>query len=190
MHPGHEFLYHLPVLPTSDIPTGLYQPQFHAIPIEGSSQITPILSPDTSETLVLHALENATQSIYIQQLEMSLDWEGVENPFVTVLKAKASEGLDVRLFLNDDPSYESSSAADVEAALNGTGIKVQRCITNQSPFTTIHNKGVIIDNRSVLISSVNWNEVSVCENREAAVLVENPTVASYFASVYLAGLGM
>ena len=121
----------------------------------------------------------------VQQLEMSLDWDGNENPFVTVLKEKASEGLDVRLFLNDDASYASSSAVDVEAALNGTGIKVQRCITNRFAFTTIHNKGVIIDNRSVLISSINWNEVSVCENREAAVLVENPTVAAYFTAVYL-----
>ncbi len=178
------------VLPSSDIPTGTYHPQFHIVPVHEPSKITPVLSPDTSETLVLQALQNATQSIYIQQLEMSLDWEGVENPFVTVLEAKASEGLDVRLFLNDNPSYESSSAADIEAALNGTGIKVQRCITDQSPFTAIHNKGVIIDNRSVLISSVNWNEVSVRENREAAVLVENPTVASYFAAVYLADWGM
>jgi phosphatidylserine/phosphatidylglycerophosphate/cardiolipin synthase-like enzyme len=152
--------------------------------LQEQTRLTPIFSPDTSETLILQAMQNATQSIYIQQLEMSLSWNGVESPFLVLLKEKAAEGLDVRLFLNDNPSY-SSSAADIEAALNGTGIKVQLCSTDKSPFSAIHNKGMIIDNRTVLISSVNWNEVSVRDNREAAVLIDNPSAAAYFTAVYL-----
>lgn len=44
---------------------------------------------------------------------------------------------------------------------------------------------MIIDNKTVLISSINWNEQSVRENREAGVLVENKDVASYYATVFL-----
>jgi len=171
-------------LPSGTVPTGSYHPRFQAMSLQEQTRLTPIFSPDTSETFILQAMQNATQSIYIQQLEMSLSWNGVESPFLVLLKEKAAEGLDVRLFLNDNPSY-SSSAADIEAALNGTGIKVQLCSTDKSPFSAIHNKGMIIDNRTVLISSVNWNEVSVRDNREAAVLIDNPTAAAYFTAVYL-----
>jgi phosphatidylserine/phosphatidylglycerophosphate/cardiolipin synthase-like enzyme len=35
----------------------------------------------------------------------------------------------------------------------------------------IHNKGMIIDQDKTLISSINWNQNSVDNNREAAVVL-------------------
>jgi phosphatidylserine/phosphatidylglycerophosphate/cardiolipin synthase-like enzyme len=48
----------------------------------------------------------------------------------------------------------------------------------------IHNKGVIVDNRSVLVSSINWNSNSPNFNREAGVIIEHPDVARYFKEVF------
>ena len=43
---------------------------------------------------------------------------------------------------------------------------------------------MIVDNKSVLISSINWNENSVRRNREAGIIIENENVAEYYAEVF------
>jgi len=53
-----------------------------------------------------------------------------------------------------------------------------------SPFEKIHNKGVIVDDERVLVSSINWNSNSPNFNREAGVIIEHPGVARYFREVF------
>jgi phosphatidylserine/phosphatidylglycerophosphate/cardiolipin synthase-like enzyme len=48
----------------------------------------------------------------------------------------------------------------------------------------IHNKGVIVDDQHVLVSSINWNSNSPNFNREAGVIVDHPGVARYFLEVF------
>ncbi|GAI26212.1 unnamed protein product [marine sediment metagenome] len=43
---------------------------------------------------------------------------------------------------------------------------------------------MIVDNTSVLISSINWNENSVTRNREAGIIIENEEIALYYAEVF------
>jgi phosphatidylserine/phosphatidylglycerophosphate/cardiolipin synthase-like enzyme len=43
---------------------------------------------------------------------------------------------------------------------------------------------MIIDNESVLISSINWNENSVLNNREAGIIIKNKELAKYYAEVF------
>jgi phosphatidylserine/phosphatidylglycerophosphate/cardiolipin synthase-like enzyme len=48
----------------------------------------------------------------------------------------------------------------------------------------IHNKGMIIDQRTTLISSINWTQNSIQSNREAALAITSPQVAAYFGHAY------
>jgi phosphatidylserine/phosphatidylglycerophosphate/cardiolipin synthase-like enzyme len=48
----------------------------------------------------------------------------------------------------------------------------------------IHNKGVIVDDSRVLVSSINWNSNSPNFNREAGVIIDHPGVARYFLEVF------
>jgi len=48
----------------------------------------------------------------------------------------------------------------------------------------IHNKGVIVDDTSVLVSSINWNTNSPNFNREVGVIIVYPGVARYFRDVF------
>jgi phosphatidylserine/phosphatidylglycerophosphate/cardiolipin synthase-like enzyme len=43
---------------------------------------------------------------------------------------------------------------------------------------------MIVDNKSVLISSINWNEDSVTLNREAGIIINNEDVARYYSNVF------
>ncbi len=51
-------------------------------------------------------------------------------------------------------------------------------------FSKVHNKGLIIDGRTVLISSINGSENSMKGNRETAVLVTSPRVAAYYRHLF------
>jgi phosphatidylserine/phosphatidylglycerophosphate/cardiolipin synthase-like enzyme len=170
-----------------EIPTGLYLPQFTAKNVSGPCSITPIFSPDTSEQGILDAIDAATATIYVQQLYIYRDWDETISPFVQHLVNKSSDGVLVQVILDYNEQYEGTITIinETKEYLETYGVKVKCISSGWSPFSTIHNKGMIIDNTTVLISSINWNEQSVRKNREAGLLVKNQEVASYYATVFL-----
>ncbi|MFW9976280.1 MAG: phospholipase D-like domain-containing protein, partial [Candidatus Thorarchaeota archaeon] len=51
-------------------------------------------------------------------------------------------------------------------------------------FTANHNKGIIVDGRIVLISSINYSDNSIEDNREAGVIIENEEIAQWYLEVF------
>jgi phosphatidylserine/phosphatidylglycerophosphate/cardiolipin synthase-like enzyme len=47
----------------------------------------------------------------------------------------------------------------------------------------IHNKGLVIDGGKVLVSSINWNENSIMNNREIGLIIEGEA-AAYYGEVF------
>jgi phosphatidylserine/phosphatidylglycerophosphate/cardiolipin synthase-like enzyme len=165
---------------------GTYQPQFSSESYHGTFAITPVFSPDTSQEAIITMINKATASIYVEQLYIYTNWDNQPNPFVQALINKSVQGVDVRVIMNYNPSYESSNDAckKTKEYLEDKGVKVKFIYTNWSIFSNVHNKGVIVDNTSVLISSINWNENSVMRNREAGVIVTSEQIAHYYAQVF------
>ena len=48
----------------------------------------------------------------------------------------------------------------------------------------IHNKGIVVDGKTVLISSVNWSSDGVLRNRDAGLIIRDPQVARYYQRVF------
>ncbi len=167
--------------------SGLYQPTFTDETITGTFNVTPVFSPDNSLSAVLNLLDSAQRSIYIQQLYIYPEWGDVINPLVEKLINKSQTGVDIKVILNYNPAYEASNSNCniTKELLENAGVQVKYLFTNWSYFTNVHNKGVIVDNTSVLISSINWNENSFIRNREVGVIIENEEVASFYAEVFL-----
>jgi phosphatidylserine/phosphatidylglycerophosphate/cardiolipin synthase-like enzyme len=165
---------------------GTYIPCFSPHTVHGTFTVTPVFSPDTSEHAILKLIENATDTILIQQLYIYRNCTDTISPFLRSLREKAQEGVQVRIILNYNPYYEPTNEKQLETKtyLEAFGIQVRFHYTNWSYFTNIHNKGMIVDNTSVLISSINWNENSVRNNREAGVIVDNTTIATFYAQVF------
>ncbi len=92
-----------------EIPTGSYLPQFKAKTITGPCTVTPIFSPDTSEQVILDAIDAATATIYVQQLYIYRDWDETISPFVQHLVNKSSEGVLVQVILDYNEQYEGTS---------------------------------------------------------------------------------
>ena len=57
-------------------------------------------------------------------------------------------------------------------------------LVKQDGISKIHNKGVIVDEKKVLISSINWNKHSPTYNREAGIIIENPDLAAYYTGAF------
>ena len=165
---------------------GSYEPNFDCTNFNVKTNITPIFSPDNSEQAICDLIDSATDSIYIQQLYVYRDWDEIISPFVERLVNKSKQGVKIKVILNYNPSYEPTNEklSIVKTYFEENGIEVKFHYVNWSIFTNVHNKGMIVDNKSVLISSINWNENSVRDNREAGVIIENKDIARYYLDVF------
>jgi phosphatidylserine/phosphatidylglycerophosphate/cardiolipin synthase-like enzyme len=166
---------------------GIYEPQFESETYTGNFTIVPIFSPDTSQRAIIDMIDSAKDSIFVEQLYIYKNWADCVNPFVKQLVCKSEEGVDVKVILNFNPFYNDTNKKCnlTKNFLEKHGVEVKYVYTNWSVFTNVHNKGLIVDNKSVMISSINWNENSVVNNREAGVIIENPEIACFYADVYI-----
>jgi phosphatidylserine/phosphatidylglycerophosphate/cardiolipin synthase-like enzyme len=51
--------------------------------------------------------------------------------------------------------------------------------------TNIHNKGIVVDSETVLVSSANWSSDGILRNRDAGLIIRNAEVAGYYQQVFL-----
>ena len=149
--------------------------------------VKPIFSPDNSYKEIYELINSSNKSIYVEQLYIYKYWDEKINPFVKLLSEKANQGIDVRVIMNYNPTYSDTNEKinQTKEFLEENNVKVKFIYTNWSIFSNVHNKGVIVDNKSVLISSINWNENSFLNNREAGIIVYNENISRYFLKVFL-----
>jgi phosphatidylserine/phosphatidylglycerophosphate/cardiolipin synthase-like enzyme len=50
----------------------------------------------------------------------------------------------------------------------------------------VHNKGFVIDSQTVVVSSQNWSQAGVRENRDAGLIIESAPIAQYFENIFAA----
>jgi cardiolipin synthase A/B len=170
-----------------NISMGSYVPNFSLKPFQGNFSATAVFSPDNSQQAIIDMISSAQESIFIQQLYIYRDWGEQISPFVShLVEKKVQDDIDIKIILNYNPWY-SSTAINLNKTKNYLeeyGIEVRFHYTNWSIFNNIHNKGMVVDNTSVLISSINWNENSVRRNREAGIILNHQDVARYYADVF------
>ena len=166
--------------------SGSHLPTFQSKSLETSFNATPVFSPDNSHTALLEMINSAAESIYIQQLYIHVNWTDHQSPLVEALINKAQSGIDVRIMLNYTPAYGPSNtqANTTKKVLEAAGARVKFLYTNWSIFSNLHNKGMVVDNKSVLISSINWNENSIRNNREAGIIIDSEEIATYYSKVF------
>lgn len=70
------------------------------------------------------------------------------------------------------------------AANESLDLQVNFFWTNNEEITTLHNKGMVLDGRETLVSSINWVENSMKNNREVALLIKSPDVGAYYDSLF------
>jgi len=172
------------------IPSGEYIAEFTPEYFVGAT-VLPVIAPDTSGQIT-DLINSAEKSIEIEQAYITNETSIALNPFLSSAINASRRGVHVRVLLD---SYwfnveNENDNDEMVALINRIGIsehlpleaKCADLVSNN--LEKIHNKGMIVDDRYVLVSSINWNSVSPNFNREAGVIIDNPNVARYFLNVF------
>ncbi len=171
-------------------------PRFLARTFSGTFRAVPVLGPDTtlSQDTILGAFEEATRSIHVETFYAHTAWGPFPNLYLEALVAAARRGLEVRLLLDaswfnvdeNDPIDNDDTVLYLNTIAGNEGLDLHAKLVDLGVhgFTQLHTKGFVVDGRTVLVSSVNWNRNSPTANREAGLLVENEDLAAYFEEVF------
>jgi phosphatidylserine/phosphatidylglycerophosphate/cardiolipin synthase-like enzyme len=151
----------------------------------------PVISPDTSYEII-DMINSAERSIEIEQAYITNETPDSLNPYLSAAINASRRGVHVRVLL-DSYWYNIEDEKDNDemvALINHIGASENipleaRCADLQmNQIKQIHNKGVIVDDSRVLVSSINWNSNSPNFNREAGVIIDHNGVARYFLEVF------
>ena len=153
--------------------------------------VIPVLAPDTSSQIA-DLINSAGESIEIEEAYITNETPFTLNPYLSAAINASRRGVRVRVLL-DSYWYNIDGLNDNDemvALINHIGVTEHipleaRCADlDTNRIEQIHNKGVIVDGRKVLVSSINWNSNSPSFNREAGVIIDHPGVAQYFLGVF------
>ncbi|WP_067077441.1 phospholipase D-like domain-containing protein [Methanoculleus horonobensis] len=185
------------IVPLGGTATELYTPwapdyevEFVPCRAEGA-RVTPVVSPDTS-SLILELIEGAETSIAIEQAYITNETACDFNPYLAAAIDASRRGVAVRVLL-DSAWFNTEGDADNDemveninriAAAEGLPLEARLADLEANNLDKIHNKGVIVDGHTVLVSSINWNANSPAFNREVGVIVEHPEIGAYYAAVF------
>lgn len=176
--------------PDEALPAVSYSPVFTPATFSGA-RVTPVVAPDTSSEIT-ELLESAQTSIEIEQASITNESGTRLNPYLATAINASRRGVQVRVLLDsywfntEDPADNDEMAALINRIAANEHLPLEaRCADlSAGGFEKIHNKGVIVDDRAVLVSSINWNTNSPGFNRETGVIIEQPEVARYFRAVF------
>ncbi|MGA1872841.1 MAG: lamin tail domain-containing protein [Thermoplasmatota archaeon] len=125
------------------------------------------------------------------------------NPYLKGLIEAAGRGVNVKVLL-DGSDFNGDGDPDCTEKMEKLRTIIERAgcqktfsvMVHPSPrfdmdkdIGMVHNKGMIIDERFVWISSFNWNPTSALENRELGILLESRDAALYLKEVMLNDMG-
>ena len=164
--------------------------EFSPLRFEGA-KVTPVLAPDTSY-LIPDLLRSATSEIDIEQAYISNESKGVPNRYLAEAINASHRGVRVRVLLDsywfntegEDDNDEMMAYINQVAVSEHIPLEARCAELDRNELEKIHNKGVVVDRKKVLVSSINWNYNSPTFNREAGVIIEQPEAARYYTAVF------
>ncbi|NOZ82822.1 MAG: hypothetical protein GXN98_03260 [Euryarchaeota archaeon] len=167
-------------------------------------EVVPVVAPENAVDVITELLDSANTSIYVQQFYIYPYWGSSRrgspgnppNPLLEAAIAAARRGVEVRILLDsywyntkeDNPRSNLRTATYVNGIAKEEGLSLEARLAlpyEDGRIRLYHTKGVVVDGRAVLVSSVNWNENSPTRNREVGVVVYSPTPGESLASLRL-----
>ncbi len=153
---------------------------------------------------VLTVIRSAKKRLRVEEMTLPLYWRSpdpAQNPIVTELIQAAERGVRVQVLLNDESVFRHSTHRETLALKvkgndqtaqyldqygkkNHIPLEARIVNVNATQITYIHNKGIIGDDQTVFISSINGTQNSVKNNREVGVALESPEAATYFSPIF------
>ena len=144
-----------------------------------------VTAPGNAERAIVGVVDNASERVAIVQPTVG----DRHHPFLRATLRAAERGVDVRILLSGAWYVEEENRRLVDwlnERAERRDLPLEARVADPSGrFEKIHAKGVVADDR-VVVGSVNWNNNSVRENREVAVVLDGEESAAYYRDVFAA----
>ncbi len=164
-------------------PPMTYTPGDLATPINGPFSGELLTCPDDCMQGLSDLIESADEEILLslQYFEMDWYWGWGENQLLDALEQAAADGVSIRLAINQHYANENPGIREAVNELNSWEGDVEAILMSENETVTkLHNKGVIIDGESVLVSSINWGDNAILQNREMGLVLHSAAIASVY----------
>ena len=167
--------------PVMQVTAGRPKKFFAPKTITSPMTIQPVLTPDNYAPLILKLINSATSTFYMQTQyitpasERTADENGTFTALIDAIAAKISAGIDVRIIMS-----QFETAAKLEL-IQAAGIDLSRVRIQAN----VHNKGMIVDSKVVVVGSQNWSGDGTLRNRDATLIIENTEAAKYWEEIFL-----
>ncbi|MHA1284769.1 MAG: lamin tail domain-containing protein [Promethearchaeota archaeon] len=149
-----------------------------------------VIGPDETIDVIVNLINRANSSIYAELFYLYPTWTGFfggenNNPFLKALINASSRGVVIKVildstFYNIEGDNNNDEAASI---LRAHGIEVKYS-KNENGIEKFHVKALVVDEKVVMISSLNWAENSATNNREIGIIVSSMDVASYYVNLF------
>ena len=152
-------------------------------------RVQPVLSPDNYMDVIPDVLRAAKKSILIEQQYIRADEAEIGKLLAAVRAAmELRPALDVRIVLGKLFGAEqiADERRNLDLLKSNHGLALGRNVRYIDPkrFVHCHNKMIVVDGETVLVSSQNWSDFAVTKNREAGLLLTHKGIGNYFSSVF------
>lgn len=185
-----------------------FVPEFSADDLPANMEvdfIERLNSPDTSLDGLVTFIRSAKKTLDLQLMSFSMKWgnTGKLSPLFKEVADAARRKVSVRVLLNDETVFANGggNGDEEERATSKTNettvdafneiarkerLDLEAAIADVKAMGVkyIHNKGMLADDNRVLISSINWNQNSVMNNRETAVGITGTEINSHYKELF------
>jgi hypothetical protein len=162
------------------VPVRLFKPLRLSFTARAPLRVQPLLTPDNYHANVKALIESARERLYLQNqyIKPRTDSPQEFRELYEALARKTAEGLDVRIILRREgdvrPMLESLKTVGVRT--DGDHLRL---------LAGCHNKGIVVDSKTVLVGSHNWSGDGAVFNRDASLILFDPKAAAYFEKIFL-----
>lgn len=154
-----------------------------------SLKVQPVLSPDNYMTTIPDVLRAAKRSILIEQQYIRGSQPAVASLLQAIREAMdAHPELEVRIVLGkifgaSEVPKERDNLALLKSQY-GLALGANIRFIDTTRFVHCHNKMIVVDGKTVLVSSQNWSDSALTKNREAGLLLTHTGIAKYFTGIF------
>ena len=147
--------------------------------VSGRLRVRPLLTPNDYQPAILDLINGARSRFWMQTQYIKPSGrpgDEAHDALIAAVAARIADGVDVKLITS---TYQT---ADLVEKLMDAGID-QRVLRLQA---RVHNKGIIVDDHTVVVSSQNWSADGTLRNRDAGLIIYDcPEAAAYFERIFL-----
>jgi phosphatidylserine/phosphatidylglycerophosphate/cardiolipin synthase-like enzyme len=146
--------------------------------LKGQITIQPLLTPDNYTSKVLPLIQGARQKFYMQTQYIHPSGKAGDekhDELIAAVKELVDRGVDVRLITSE---FQTDDWVEklVDAGIPTSVLRRQ---------AKVHNKGILVDGKVVMISSQNWSADGTLRNRDAGLIIHNEEAYAYFEAIFL-----